>query len=214
MKHAFYGVLQCSAAWKIFFIANIALIPAPPQPWESCYDSLVRSNKVTNVGILQPSANSPFGSPPTLYLLRIWVNFSHINRIEQARKCLILLLKGLPWETTTEMLRKWIRPLEIVSNGVILLYDEYGDFTGDAYLRFPTNSECVKAKNYLPTLYLLDRFIQAFHATPAEYEEFYRTGFRKHPKERNFVTSLLTKTQAKINCAKRRRSQKYDRAAL
>ncbi|ORM42246.1 uncharacterized protein BXIN_1510 [Babesia sp. Xinjiang] len=101
----------------------------------------------------------------------------------------LLYLKGLPYETTEDDLRSWLSSYDIVY--VVLIKNENGCFTGDAYVRCSNISERDRLHREMSGKPLGLRYIPMYRLTESAYLEYYHTGFRREPAKRNHISPNL-----------------------
>ncbi|EKX73200.1 conserved hypothetical protein [Theileria equi strain WA] len=108
----------------------------------------------------------------------------------------LLYLKGLPFETTEDEIFNWLKNYDIVS--IILIKNEKGLFTGDAYVRCANIAIRDTVAKEMDNKELGVRYIQIFRVNENAYLEYYYSGYRKEPAKRNFVDiSLLVVPESK-----------------
>ncbi|KAK1444237.1 hypothetical protein BgAZ_101430 [Babesia gibsoni] len=110
----------------------------------------------------------------------------------------ILYLKGLPYEATEDDVMAWLDGYEVIN--VVLIKNESGCFTGDAYVRCSSVAERDRVHREMSNKYLGARYIQMFRLMEAAYIEYYNTGYRREPSERNYISPnfLVMKNSNKI----------------
>ncbi|GIX62073.1 RNA-binding protein, putative [Babesia caballi] len=114
------------------------------------------------------------------------------KRLPQPAEChepsydAVLYLKGLPFEVNEEDIFRWLEAYDVVY--VVLIKNERGEFTGDAYVRCGSVAERDRVHREMSDKYLGVRYIQMYRMTEAAYTEYYHTGFRREPARRNHVS--------------------------
>ncbi|UKJ88645.2 hypothetical protein MACJ_001889 [Theileria orientalis] len=97
----------------------------------------------------------------------------------------LLYLKGIPYMATEKMVFEWLKNYEIVN--VVFIKNENGFFTGDAYVRCQNIEVRDKASREMANRMIGGRYIQVFRVNENAYLEYYHSGCRKEPKERNYI---------------------------
>ncbi|UKK01034.1 hypothetical protein MACK_001847 [Theileria orientalis] len=97
----------------------------------------------------------------------------------------LLYLKGIPYMATEKMVFEWLKNYEIVN--VVFIKNENGFFTGDAYVRCQNIEVRDKAFREMANRMIGGRYIQVFRVNENAYLEYYHSGCRKEPKERNYI---------------------------
>ncbi|EAN30578.1 RNA recognition motif protein [Theileria parva strain Muguga] len=110
----------------------------------------------------------------------------------------LLYLKGIPFKATEKDVFDWLKNYDIVS--VIFIKNENGFFTGDAYVRCVNIQVRDKVAKEMENKRIGARYIQVFRVSENAYLEYYHSGYRKEPKDRNFIDpSLLVITENQYN---------------
>ncbi|KAK1933035.1 hypothetical protein X943_001913 [Babesia divergens] len=111
----------------------------------------------------------------------------------------IMYLKGLPYEVKDDDVRSWLSDYDIVY--VVLIKNENGCFTGDAYVRCGSIAERDRMHREMSNKSMGVRYIQMFRLTESAYIEYYNTGFRREPAKRNFISPsvLIVKHNTRID---------------
>ncbi|GFE52765.1 heterogeneous nuclear ribonucleoprotein [Babesia ovis] len=97
----------------------------------------------------------------------------------------LLYLKGLPFEVSEDDVRDWLSSYDIVN--IVLIKNENGCFTGDAYVRCATIEERDRVYREMSGKCLGVRYIPIYRLTESAYLEYYHTGFRREPSKRNHI---------------------------
>ncbi|EDO07669.1 RNA recognition motif domain containing protein [Babesia bovis T2Bo] len=97
----------------------------------------------------------------------------------------LLYLKGLPYDCVESDILDWLSSYSIVD--VILIKNEEGCFTGDAYVRCSTLSERDRVHREMSGKYLGLRYIPIYRLTESAYMEYYHVGYRREPAKRNHI---------------------------
>ncbi|GBE63061.1 hypothetical protein BOVATA_045540 [Babesia ovata] len=98
----------------------------------------------------------------------------------------VVYLKGLPYEATEEDIRSWLSDYDIIC--VVLIKNENGCFTGDAYVRCTNIAERDRLQRDMSGKSLGMRYVPMYRVTESAYMEYYRTGFRREPAKRNYIS--------------------------
>ncbi|XP_955428.1 RNA-binding protein, putative [Theileria annulata] len=97
----------------------------------------------------------------------------------------LLYIKGIPFKATEKDVFDWLKNYDVVS--VVFIKNENGFFTGDAYVRCVNIGVRDKVAKEMENKTIGGRYIQVFRVSENAYLEYYHSGYRKEPKERNFI---------------------------
>ncbi|CDR96337.1 HETEROGENEOUS NUCLEAR RIBONUCLEOPROTEIN-RELATED, putative [Babesia bigemina] len=101
----------------------------------------------------------------------------------------VVYLKGLPYEATEDDIQSWLSGYDIIC--VVLIKNENGCFTGDAYVRCSNIEERDRLQREMTGKTLGTRYVPMYRVTESAYLEYYRTGFRREPAKRNYIAPQL-----------------------